>query len=155
MVLGQIFPREAINVHLESTEKDELFEEMTEVLHSVYPEVNREEALKALRERESKMSTGIVHSVAVPHGHCASLKTNIGAIGVSKAGVDYDALDGEPVHVIFMMLIAPTESERHVQTLRQLSLVLQTPDFVQKILQCSSAADVYNVLSVAEDSLNI
>ena len=154
MVLGQIFPKEAINVHIESTDKDELFEEMVEVLHSVYPEVNRDEALKALQEREAKMSTGIVHAVAVPHGRCPSLKTNIGAIGVSKAGIDYNALDGAPVHVVFMMLISPEQTERHVQTLKQLSLVLQTPDFVQKILQCESHADVYSVLCAAEEALN-
>ena len=153
-MLGQIFPKETINVHVASTEKDELFEEMVEQLRAAYPEINREEALAALRAREAKMSTGIVHSVAIPHGRCASLKVNVGAIGISKAGIDYDALDGEPVHVVFMLMIAEGQTERHVQTLKTLSLVLQTPDFVQKVLQCATASEVYSLLCATEESLN-
>ena len=153
MVLNQIFSKATIAVRLSSTEKDELFEEMVELLRAAHPDLNREEALNALRAREAKQSTGVMHAVAIPHGRCASLQANIGAIGISHAGIDYDALDGAPVHVVFMLLIAPKGTEQHVQALKQLSLVLQTQDFVQNLLQCTSSDDVYRLLCMTEESL--
>ena len=74
MVLDQVFLEEAIIVELESSEKDELFEEMVEAAHSVHPELDRAEAVFALNERESKMTTGIMHSVAIPHAQVKSVK---------------------------------------------------------------------------------
>lgn len=154
MVLGEIFPKETIVVNLESTEKDELFEEMVESIHSFYPKLDRAETIAALNERESKMSTGIMHSVGVPHALVPSVEVSIGAIGISRSGIDYDSLDKAPVHVVFMILGASDETERHIQILKQLALVLQIPGIVDKIVRCQSASDVYNLISQSEESLS-
>ncbi|MBR4374489.1 MAG: PTS sugar transporter subunit IIA [Treponema sp.] len=154
MVLGEIFPRETIVVNLESTEKDELFEELVESIHKFCPNLDRVAAVEALNERESKMSTGIMHSVAVPHALVSSMKKTVGAIGVSKSGIDYDALDKAPVHVVFMILGADGETEKHIQILKQLALVLQNPGIVDKIVRCETASDVFNLISKTEESLS-
>ncbi|MBR6912678.1 MAG: PTS sugar transporter subunit IIA [Treponema sp.] len=154
MVLGEIFPRETIVVNLESTEKDELFEELVESIHKFCPNLDRVAAIEALNERESKMSTGIMHSVAVPHALVSSMKKTVGAIGVSKSGIDYDALDKAPVHVVFMILGADGETEKHIQILKQLALVLQNPGIVDKIVRCETASDVFNLISKTEESLS-
>ena len=153
MVLDQIFSKETIIVHLESTEKEELFAEMVEVLHTAHPELVREEAVSALLAREEKMSTGILPSVAFPHAFCPSLKNTIGAIGISQDGIDYDALDKKPVHLVFMLLAAPGQSGKHVQVLKVLSTVLESPDIITKLLQCTSPADVHTVLRSAESAI--
>ncbi len=150
MVLDQIFPKETILVHVESTEKEELFEEMVETLHAAHPELVREEAVQALLVREQKMSTGIIPSVAVPHAVCASLHDTIGAIGISAEGIDYDALDKKPVHLVFMLLAAPNQTGKHVQILKVLSTILEKPDTIPALLSCTSAADVHSVLRSAE-----
>lgn len=154
MVLGQIFPKETVVVNLESTEKDELFEELVESIHSFRPDLDRDEAVKCLNEREAKMSTGIMHSIAVPHALISSVKETIGAIGISKAGIDYDSLDKAPVHIVFMILGASGETERHIQILKQLASVLQVPGFVDRMSKCETASDVYNLLCKTEDSLS-
>ena len=154
MVLGEIFPRETIVVNLESTEKDELFEELVESIHKFCPNLDRVAAVEALNERESKMSTGIMHSVAVPHALVSSMKKTVGAIGVSKSGIDYEALDKSPVHVVFMILGADGETEKHIQILKQLALVLQNPGIVDKIVRCETASDVFNLISKTEESLS-
>ena len=154
MVLGEIFPRETIVVNLESTEKDELFEELVESIHKFCPNLDRVAAVEALNERESKMSTGIMHSVAVPHALVSSMKKTVGAIGVSKSGIDYDALDKAPVYVVFMILGADGETEKHIQILKQLALVLQNPGIVDKIVRCETASDVFNLISKTEESLS-
>ena len=70
MILDQVFSPESVILNLESSDKEELFEELLESIVAVQPEIDRAQALSALRERESKMSTGIMHGIAVPHGHC-------------------------------------------------------------------------------------
>lgn len=153
MLLGDIFTKDTIVVNLESTEKDELFEELVEKIHSCFPEVDRAEALKELNEREEKMSTGIMHSVAIPHAQISSIRTTVGAIGISKDGIDYDSLDKAPVYVVFLLLGPENEAERHIQILKSLAQVLQIPGFVDKITKCNTSGEAYKLLCDSEESL--
>ena len=153
MELAQIFPKDSIIVNLDSTEKDELFEEMVTVIRCAHPEINIKEAVWALEKRESKMSTGIMHDIAVPHAVISSVSGIAGAIGISREGIDYDSLDKMPVHIVFMLLSGNGESERHVQILKTLALVLQIPEFTNKIKKCASASEVYNFIAAAEESV--
>lgn len=153
MLLGEIFPKDTIIVNLESTEKDELFEELVEKIRSCCPELDRKEALDDLNERESKMSTGIMHNVAIPHAQVSSIKTTVGAIGISRNGIDYDSLDKAPVYLVFMILGSENEAERHIQILKSLASVLQIPGFVSKMTNCNSASEVYKFLCDSEESL--
>ncbi|MCR5607188.1 MAG: PTS sugar transporter subunit IIA [Treponema sp.] len=154
MILGQVFTPKAIIVDLESTDKDELFEEMVESAVSVQPQLDRQEALKALLDREAKMSTGIIPGIAVPHGICKSVKGIQGVIGISRKGIDYEALDNNPVHLVFMLIIAPDDRERHVQVLKTLSEVLQNSAFSKTIVEKTSAQEVYDVICTFEAALN-
>lgn len=153
MSLEAIFPKETIIVNLESTEKDELFEELVEIIHNAVPEMNRKEALDCLLERESKMTTGIMHNVAIPHALIPSMSKTVGAIGISSEGIDYDSLDKAPVYLIFMIIGAQGETEQHIQVLKQLAGVLQLPDFVGRMRQCSSPSEVHNLLRNSEELL--
>ncbi|WP_407428831.1 PTS sugar transporter subunit IIA [Treponema sp.] len=153
MTLGEVFPKETIIANLSSTEKDELFEELVEVIHSKYPVFNKSEALATLNERESKMTTGIMHSVAIPHALISSIKGSVGAIGITKDGIDYDSLDKAPVHAVFMIIGNENETEHHIQILKQLATVLQIPDFVQNLLSLKSSAEIYNFICTSEESL--
>ena len=153
MVLNEVFPKDTIVVNLSSTEKDELFEELVETIHNACPKFNKEEALNCLNERESKMTTGIMHSVAIPHALISSMQGSVGAIGISQEGIDYDSLDKAPVHVVFMIIGNEKDTEHHIQLLRQLTLILQTPDFVKKILSLKSSSEIYNFICSTEESL--
>ena len=154
MELKQIFSPSSIILNLESTDKDELFEEMVEAVHTFKPEINREEALTSIRERESKMSTGIMHDVAVPHGSCSSVGGVVGAIGISRKGIDYDALDKAPVHFVFMLLSNVEETEKHLSALKLLASVLQSPEFIKEIFVKETPQDVYNVLCEYESKID-
>jgi nitrogen PTS system EIIA component len=153
MVLGQIFSSESVIVNLESTDKDELFAEMLEPLVAAHPELNREDSIRALEDRESKMTTGIMHGVAIPHAVVMTATGIHGAIGISRSGIDYDSLDKSPVHLVFMILTAEGETERHVQVLKQLASVLQIPGFIDNMVKSTTPAEVCNLLNSAEESL--
>lgn len=152
-MLEQVFSPKSIVLNLESTEKDELFEEMVEAIVSVQPTVDRAQALAALRERESKMSTGIMHDIAVPHGNCMTVKGIVGAIGISRKGIDYDALDKAPVHLVFMLLSSTDETEKHLSVLKILASVLQNPAFSKEVIEKQTAQEVFDLMCQYESSL--
>ena len=153
MILDQVFSPESVILNLESSDKEELFEELLESIVAVQPEIDRAQALSALRERESKMSTGIMHGIAVPHGHCPCVKNVVGAIGISRKGIDYDALDKAPVSLVFMVLSAPEETERHLKVLKALASILQNPMFAKQIVEMQNARQVYDLVCQYEASL--
>lgn len=152
MFLSQIFS-EVTTVNLNSTEKDDVFVELVNVIHSVYPELDCDEAVTELNNREKLMSTGIMHSVGIPHAEVESMKGVKGAIGICSSGIDYNSLDKSPVHVVFMILSGKNLAEEHILILKKLALVLQTPDFIKKVLECSSSAEVYKLFSTIESEV--
>ncbi|MBQ3670537.1 MAG: PTS sugar transporter subunit IIA [Treponema sp.] len=154
MSLEAIFPKETIIARLESTEKDELFEELVEIIHTAVPQMNRKEALDSLTERESKMTTGIMHNVAIPHALIPSMDKTIGAIGISEQGIDYDSLDKAPVYLVFMIIGAQGETEQHIQVLKELAGVLQIPGFVDRMRQCKTPSEISNFLRNSEESVS-
>ena len=88
MFLYEVFPPELIKIGLEAEDKDEVFEELVDLFCRVQKTDAREEILKALKERESKMSTGIHKGIAIPHGKTDALDSVHGILGVSKKGMD-------------------------------------------------------------------
>ncbi len=155
MILEWGFSPKTIVMDLESTDKDELFEEMVESIVRARPEIDRAQALEALRERESKMSTGIMHNIAVPHGNCLSVKDVVGAIGISRKGIDYESLDNAPVHLVFMILCSPEHPEMHLSVLKELSSVLQSPTFFKEVMEKKTPQEVFDLLCAFKDGAMI
>lgn len=152
-MLSDIFPVENIIVNLESEDRDEVFEELVEVLVSAQSGIDREEALNALQSRESKMSTGIMPGIAVPHAISSTVKGVVGAIGISKAGIDYGSLDNKAVHVVFMLLFAPDETERHLQVMKQFAGLLQYPEFCNELVKKNSPQEIHDAICACETAM--
>ncbi|MFA6856208.1 MAG: PTS sugar transporter subunit IIA [Treponema sp.] len=145
-MLGKLITPADIKIDLESTEKDEVFEELLEVIVAAQPGINRQEALEALSAREDKMSTGIIPGIAVPHAVCDSVHGVVAAVGMSRDGIEYASLDGSPVHFIIMLLFQQGETESHLQTMKDVAAVLQHPDFLKVIMEKKTAQNVYDAL---------
>ena len=99
------------------------------------------------------MTTGIMHSVGIPHALIPSMQGAIGAIGISADGIDYDSLDKAPVHVVFMIIGNEDGAAQHIQILKQLASILQIPGIVDKLISLKSASEVYNFICTSEESL--
>jgi PTS system fructose-specific IIC component/PTS system nitrogen regulatory IIA component len=153
MVLGTVFSPDLIKVDLESEDKEEVFEELIELYVSANPSSSRTEILSAVKKREDKLSTGIKTGVAIPHAQTSQVKTVSGVIGISRSGIDYDALDGKPVHVIFMLFFSRDTSALHLRVLKRLSLLLEDTEFYSSILNQKSPKDVYSTICRFEDIL--
>ncbi|MFI3257985.1 MAG: PTS sugar transporter subunit IIA [Spirochaetales bacterium] len=154
MVLEEAICKSAIKLNLESTEKDEVFEELIEEMVSVNPGLDRREALLAVQEREAKMSTGILPGIAVPHGKVSGIKDVKVVIGISKAGIEYDSLDGKPVHVIILLLSAPESCELHLRVLKHLARLLEADKFYAELLEKKTPQEVYDLICKYEEELH-
>ena len=152
-MLETFFKPALINVDLESSDKDELFEEMVELFARGGCELDRAEALDALIAREEKMTTGIVPSVAIPHASCPSVKNGFGAIGISRKGIEYGSLDGKPVHVVFMLLFGSDGTALHLKVMQQLALILKNPEAASRLAEKKTAQDLYEELCALEEAL--
>lgn len=154
MVLGAALSQKAVIINLESEDKDEVFEELIEKLVAINPQLDRRLALLAVQEREAKMSTGILSGIAVPHGKTTTVKGVQGVIGISRNGIEYDALDGKPVHVIVLLLSSPDSSELHLRVLKHLARLLDNTAFYRELLEQKSPEAVYNLVCRYEEDLN-
>ncbi|MDR2746454.1 MAG: PTS sugar transporter subunit IIA [Treponema sp.] len=151
MFLHEVFPARCIRVDLEAEDKEEAFEEMVDHFCQVTRNDAREEILEALREREAKMSTGIHKGIAVPHGKTNGVDDVFGFLGISRKGIDYDALDGEPVYLLFMILAPPKDSEKHLRILKRLAELLENPQFYMDLLSQRDPQGAYGVICKYED----
>jgi PTS system fructose-specific IIC component/PTS system nitrogen regulatory IIA component len=153
MFLHDVFPPEFIKVDLEAEDKDEAFEELVDHFCQADKSNAREEILTAIRERESKMSTGIHKGIAIPHGKTNAVDTVRGVMAISRKGVDYDALDGEPVYLLFMIMAPQRDSESHLRILKRLAELLENPQFYTDLQSQKDPQGAYKVISKYEDML--
>ncbi|MDR1443461.1 MAG: PTS sugar transporter subunit IIA [Treponema sp.] len=151
MFLHEVFPVKCIKVGLEAEDKEEAFEEMVDYFCQTTRNDAREEILEALREREAKMSTGIHKGIAVPHGKTNVVEEVLGVLGISRKGIDYDALDGEPVYLLFMLLAPQKDSEKHLRILKRLAELLENPQFYMDLLSQKDSLGAHNVIYKYED----
>ena len=153
MLLVKVFNPKAVNIDLKSEDKDEVFEELIEELVSVNPSLDRSVALAAVKEREAKMSTGIMSGIAVPHAKTSAVTDVQGAIGISRSGIDYDALDGKPVHLIVLILSGADSTELHLRVLKRLARLLENSEFYAELMEQKTAEAAYNVFCKYEKEL--
>jgi PTS system nitrogen regulatory IIA component len=118
---------EAVTANLKSTEKTEVIEELVDLLvkANAVDKKCRSKLIEILLAREALGSTAIGQGIAIPHGKCENVTKLTAALGVSKKGINFDSLDGEPAH-IFVLLVAPIDSAGpHLKALARISRFLK------------------------------
>lgn len=152
MKLSDFVVREAILVDLQATGKEQAIREIVGALkHSgALAESDPEGVIKAILNREELGSTGIGQNVAVPHTRHATANRLIGAVAISHRGVDFAALDGEPVHVLFLLVSPPNQPGDHLRALENVSRHLKDESFVRFLRQARTAEQVWERIVEAD-----
>jgi fructose-specific phosphotransferase system IIA component len=145
-LMDLISPR-CIKVPLEANTKKDVISELVDLLVSVKQLPHRNAILEALLEREEVGSTGIGHGVALPHAKCVEVKDIFVACGMSKEGIDFDALDRSPVHIFFLILAPRNAPGQHLKVMAHLTRMLSKAPTREKLLQAETPDEVYQVLS--------
>jgi mannitol/fructose-specific phosphotransferase system IIA component (Ntr-type) len=154
-VLNQMLRSGGIDLHLHSENRDQIFQELIDKVPYLHKRLDAQETLlKALTEREKLCSTGLGEGIALPHTRntiSGLADYPVLVFGRHDRGIPYGALDGAPVHLLFL-LIAPTVSQ-HLQILARLTRLLRKPDIRQALLRASSPEEVLDIFEEAELAL--
>jgi nitrogen PTS system EIIA component len=149
MRMSDFVVKESISPDLAATTKEGVIREMVENLRAAgyFKGSEPEDIVKAILKREQLGSTGIGRGVAIPHAKHASVDRLVGAVAVSKTGVNFDSLDGEPVHV-FVMLVSPNDRPGdHLRALENVSRCLRDDSFVKALRNAADANAIWELLT--------
>jgi len=138
----------AVSADLKSQDKNNVIKELTDLLvksGQLKPR-DKDGVVKVLLNREALGSTGIGQGVAIPHGKCEHVSKLIGAFGISKSGIKFDSLDGEPAY-IFFLLLAPLESSGpHLKALARISKLLKDKYFRDSLKGSDSEKSLIKII---------
>ena len=154
MILQDVLLPEFIKIDIEAEDKDEAFEELIAWYCQADKSDAHDEILEAIQAREAKMSTGIQKGIAVPHGKTSAVKTMRGVLGISSKGVQYDALDGEPVYLLFMIIAPMEDSEKYLRLLKHLAELMEIPQFQIELLAQKDPQSAFKVIRKFEEMLS-
>jgi PTS system nitrogen regulatory IIA component len=147
MNLKTVLTAETINLHLKGSTKDEIINELLDMLAAAEKIPNRDAAFVAVMEREKKMSTGMKHGIAIPHGKTDTIQDLVACIGIAEKPVEFDSLDHEPCR-IFIMTLSPLEKTGpHLQFLAEISLLFKSAEKRQEILSAQTPEAIIKVLA--------
>lgn len=151
MKIMDFLDKKAVKLDLESIEKEDVLKELVDVLADVHDIGDKKTVVKALVERESLGSTGIGQGIAIPHGKTDKVKELVAVLGISQKGVNFEALDGEPVYIFFLLVAPKDTAGPHLKALAQISRLLRDTYFCDLLKRCKSADEAYELIQREED----
>jgi mannitol/fructose-specific phosphotransferase system IIA component (Ntr-type) len=150
MDLGDILSKEQIVPDLQASDRWQAIDELIGNLVStgkIKPE-HRDAITAVVRKRETSMSTGIGFGIGIPHASTDLIYEVVGALGRSKPGVDFNALDNQPVHLVMLFLVPQGQFQKHLHTLANIAKMLHKSEFRQALEQ---APDGDSMLQAIKD----
>ena len=154
MKMCEIVVRDAIITGLKSATRDDVIQELVGALvdGGVVPEEKRKEIIDAVLERERRGSTGFGKGVAIPHVKRAGVKRLAAAVGVSENGIDFNALDKQPVYAVFLLISPADDPEQHLRAMEIIFKHLSQENFRRFLRQSRSPADLWTLLQDADNA---
>ena len=149
MLLTELLTPERIKIPLAARSKEDLLRELVGVIAGSN-EDDHEDVLRAVREREAVLSTGIGHGVAIPHGKSAAVNELRMAAGRMQEPIDFDALDGQPVSLVFLLVGPESAAGPHIKALSRISRMVRREDVRERLIAASNAEEFLQALQEAE-----
>ena len=151
MKITEFLHGDAVIGWLSATDKPGIITELCASLaHRVGGGVTAEKLAEVLLDRERLSSTGIGDGVAIPHGKLAGLPGLVAAFGVSRAGVDFDAIDGKPTHLFFALLAPENSAGVHLKALARISRLFKNPSFRRAITEAADAQAMFDLITTED-----
>lgn len=151
MKIAEFLSPTAVVAELTATSKSDVLQELSKTLTRSNPTLSSARLVEVLQERERLGSTGIGEGVAIPHGKLPGMSQLTASFGVSRNGVDFDAIDGKPTHLFFALVAPENSAGIHLKALARISRLFKNAAFRQNILQAKTADEIYQLIA-SEDS---
>lgn len=142
----RVLSKETVALALKASTKEQVIEELVDLLVQAGRVKDRKAALKAVLERERKMSTGLQNGIAIPHGKTDTVETLVAALGIKKEGIDFDSLDKQPSTIFLLTLSPASRTGPHIQFLADISRTLHDPAIRKKVLDATTEEEVLDLL---------
>lgn len=146
-MLKTLFIEDLMIGSLKASTKNEAIKEMVEQLDKYDKLINKSAYLQAVLDREDEYSTGIGMGIAIPHGKSSGVKEPALVFARSEAGVEFDSMDGEPAHLIFMVAVPESANEDHLKILGLISRKLMHKDVRDQLMAAKSYDEVLEIIS--------
>jgi PTS system fructose-specific IIC component len=146
MIVSEYLKASFCVIDLASRDKEDAVKEIAEKISSSGKVLDREKFIRDVIEREGLGSTGIGNNVAIPHARTDSIRGFVIGFGRSKEGIDFQAIDGEKVNLIFLMGADPSELNLYLRILAELSKLLMNSAFRQALINASSVSEVMETI---------
>jgi PTS system nitrogen regulatory IIA component len=147
MSLKNVLTQDSIVLHLKGSTKETIIDELLAAASKSGKIKDLASARKSVLERERRMSTGMKHGIAIPHGKTDAVDSLVACIGVSDLGVDFEALDQLDCRIFILTLSPADKTGPHLQFLAEVSLLFRSEEKRNVILAARTAAEVIAVLT--------
>ena len=138
MKVYELLETKNILTEFKSENKNDVINELVDLLYGDERVIDLEEIRKCVFEREEKMSTGVGKGFAIPHGKTNSVNDILAAFGKSETPIEYNSLDGEPVHLVFLLVGKETLLAKHIKLLSRISRLMNNEEFRKKLIEAES-----------------
>jgi nitrogen PTS system EIIA component len=151
MRIMDILPKGSIIPDLKGKTKKQVLDELIDALLREKPELDRERLMAVLLERERLGSTGIGDGIAIPHGKLKDLDRLVLSFGKSDAGVDFESMDGKPVHILFLLVAPENCTGIHLRALARIARLLKNTLVRKRLVSVSTQDEIYAVIQQEDD----
>lgn len=151
MKVFELLDEKFILTDFESDEKESVINELID-LYKGNDKVNDIEMVRtAILDREKIMSTGVGKGFAIPHGKTNAVNDVIAAFGKTTRDIDYDALDGNPVHLVFLLVGRDDMVSKHIKLLSRISRLMNKDEFRERLVDSNSKEEIINIFKEEEE----
>jgi len=151
--LTEILKPQDIKIPLTASTKSEAIAELVKLLADNNEITDAKKVLDAVLEREATRTTGIGNGLAIPHGKCTGTKDLVMAIGKPQSPIDFQAIDGRPVQIIWMLSSPPDKTGPHIHALARISRLMTIDKFRHALLGAKDAKEAFDIIVAQENAL--
>lgn len=137
--------------NLEADNKEDVLATLIQSFEDDVEEAELEAIRTAVFEREKIMSTGVGKGLAIPHGKAAGIKNNYAAFALLQTPIEYEAIDGKPVEMIFLLVGPKSSNSLHIKMLSRISRLMNNNSFRDKLKACNSSEEIVGVFKKEEE----
>ncbi len=146
MKLSDLLDIKNINVFMKAKNKNLAIEELADLIVKSNTSINKDDLVRILLEREKLGSTGIGEGVAIPHGKVPDITEPIISFGRSENGLDFDSMDGLPVHLFFLLVAPENSANIHLKALARIAKILKNQVLRKQLLEAKTREDIYKII---------
>ncbi len=150
MKICDVLDRRSILPDLKARNKKGILEELVVPVAEIAG-VSQKDLTKVLMERERLGSTGIGGGIGIPHGKMKNLESLVLGVGLSRKGVDFESLDGQPTHIFFLLITPENNTGLHLKLLARISRILKNEPFKSRLLEAADGDEILGIIKEEDE----